>query len=898
MEVHVRTGLWLYMFCSMTLAPLSVSSQVPSKTDSSGAPVIVVRAVRTAEPITVDGVLLEQIWQRPGLTDFKQKRPFEGAPPMQKTEVWVAFDDEALYVAARMFDTAPDSIMKMLARRDQDFTADWFACYVDPYHDRRTGNFFALSVSGSIVDGTLSNDDWDDDSWDGVWEGRSHIDDKGWTAEMRIPFSQLRFKQQESLIWGVNFRRSIGRYYERDFVVYTPNKESGFVSRFPELVGLEHVTPARGIEVLPYVTTRAEFLHARVSDPFNSGSKYLPGVGADVKMGLGSNLTLDGTINPDFGQVEVDPAVVNLSDVETFYQEKRPFFIEGANTFEFGQGGANDFWGFNWGNPNFFYSRRIGRAPQGSLPAYDYADVPAGVHILGAGKLTGKIIDGWNVGMVHAVTSREYAEIESEGLRSQVEVEPLTYYGIARAQRDFNDGRQGFGVITTLTSRSLADAALRDQLTSSALALGMDGWTFLDSEKTYVMTGWSALTNVHGSVARITALQRSSRHYLQRPDAQRFQVDSAATSMTGFAGRFTLNKQKGSFLLNAALGVIDPRFEINDLGFAWRTDVVNYHIASGYKWTDPTDWYNNINVIFAHFGSTNLDGDKIWGGYFSRVNWTLPSFYSIALVYAYNPYSYDARSTRGGPLMLNPIGWEFDLNFNSDSRKSVVVELFGMLYQGGGGQQINGGLDIQFKPMSNLSLTVGPSLTRNRSKAQWVGSYTDPAGTSTFGTRYVFADFNQTELSATIRLDWTFTPELSLQLFAQPLISSGAYTNFKEFLAPRTFDFRVYGTQGSTIKTLRNGTDGISGYEVDADGAGQATSYAFGNPDFSFKSLRGNAVLRWEFRPGSALYLVWTQSRSDSEMMGEFQFNRSFSRLWQARPDNIFMLKFTYWLPM
>lgn len=898
MEAQVRNGSWVLVFCCVMMAPLTLSSQTPPHSDSGGVAAPSIRALRATEVITVDGVLQEQIWQRAGFSDFKQKRPFEGEAPSQRTEVWVAYDDEALYVAARMYDTAPDSIMRMLARRDQDPTADWFAFYVDPYHDHRTGNYFSLSVSGSVVDGTLYNDDWDDNSWDGVWEGKSHIDDKGWTAEMRIPFSQLRFKQQDAYVWGVNFRRSIGRFYERDFVVYTPNKESGFVSRFLDLVGLEHITPARGIEVLPYVTTRAEFLHAQANDPFNSGSKYLPGLGADFKMGLGSNLTLDGTINPDFGQVEVDPAVVNLSDVETFYQEKRPFFIEGANTFSFGQGGSNDFWGFNWGNPNFFYSRRIGRAPQGGLPSHDYAEVPTGVHILGAGKLTGKIIDGWNVGMVHAVTSREYANLESEGVRSTAEIEPLTYYGIARAQRDFNDGRQGFGLITTLTSRSLTDAALRDQLNSSAFVVGMDGWTFLDSDKSYVITGWGGLTNVHGSVAHMTVLQRSSRHYFQRPDAKRFQVDSAATSMTGYAGRFTLNKQKGSVLLNAAIGFIDPRFEINDLGFIWRTDVVNYHIAGGHKWTDPTSWYNSINLMFAAFGSTNFDGDKIWSGYWTSSNWTLPSFYSMRLAYAYNPYSYDARGTRGGPVMLNPIGWEVDLSFGSDSRKSIVVEMFGMLYQGGGGKQVRGEVNIQFKPMPNLSVTVGPSLNRNKSEAQWVGSYTDPTAARTFGTRYVFADFNQTELSATIRLDWTFTPELSLQLFAQPLISSGAYTNLKSFLAPRTFDFQSYGANGSTIKAVHDVDGGISGFEVDADGQGPSAPYAFGNPDFSFKSLRGNAVLRWEFRPGSALYLVWTQSRSDSETLGEFQFNRSFSRLWQAKPDNIFMLKFTYWWPM
>lgn len=878
------------------MIPVALLSQDTSAADPGKTASSIIRAVRATEVITVDGMLQEQVWQRPGFGEFKQQRPFEGVAPSQRTEVWVAYDNEALYVAARMYDTAPDSIMNMLARRDQDFTADWFAFYVDPYHDHRTGFFFALSVSGSIVDGTLYNDDWNGTSWDGVWEGRTNIDDKGWTAEMRIPLSQLRFKHQDEYVWGVNFRRSIGRFYERDFVVYTPKKESGFVSRFPDLIGLKDISPARGIEVLPYITARAEYLHPESNDPFHSGSKYLLGLGADFKMGLGSNLTLDGTINPDFGQVEVDPAVVNLSDVETFYSEKRPFFIEGASTFSFGRGGSNDFWGFNWGDPEFFHSRRIGRAPQGGLPSHDFADVPAGVHILGAGKLTGKIMDGWNIGMVHALTSREHATIESGGTRSTVEVEPLTYYGVARAQRDFNDGRQGFGVITTLTSRSLTDDALRGQLSRSALALGVDGWTFLDTDKTYVITGWGGLTNIHGSTARMIELQRSSRHYLQRPDARRYRIDSTATSITGLAGRFALNKQKGSLMLNAAFGVIDPRFEINDLGWTWRTDVINYHVASGYKWTDPTDWYNSIDFILAHFGSMNLDGDKIWGGYFARSRWTLPSFYGFGLGYAYNPYSYDARATRGGPLMLNPIGWELDLNFNSDSRKSVVVELFGMLYQGGGGQQMNAQMEVQFKPMSNLSVTLGPNFTRNRSAAQWVGSYTDPNATRTFGTRYVFADFSQTELSANIRLDWTFTPQLSLQLFAQPLISSGAYRNFKAFSAPRTFDFVVYGTSGSSVR--RTDLVGASHLEVDADGPGPAPSYVFIDPDFSFKSLRGNAVLRWEFRPGSALYLVWTQSRSDSEPVGEFQLHRSFSRLWSAMPDNIFMLKFTYWLPV
>jgi hypothetical protein len=898
MEESMRERIPFALVLISLLLPSILFSQAQSSsptTPSSVSAQLKVVAVRTSEPVVVDGVLSESVWRRPGVTDFKQKRPFEGSPPSQKTEVWVAYDGEAVYVAARMHDTAPDSIMQVLGRRDQDLTADWFALYIDPYYDKRSGFFFAVSAAGSLVDGTLYNDEWDDDTWDGVWEGRAHIDGEGWTAEMKIPYSQLRFQQKPSYVWGVNFRRSIGRHYERDFIVYTPNKESGFVSRFVDLVGIDNVTPPRDIQVLPYITTRAEYTQHPPNDPFHDGARYLPGLGADFKVGLGSNLTLDATVNPDFGQVEVDPAVVNLSDVETFYQEKRPFFIEGANTFSFGRGGSNNYWSFNWGDPDIFYSRRIGRSPQGSLPSYDYADLPLGTHIIGAGKLTGKIAGTWNIGMIHALTSREFAEIQSGNVKSSAEIEPLTYYGVARAQRDFNEGKQGLGVMTTLASRDFSDQSLRSQINSNALVVGVDGWTFLDSDKSLVLTGWSALSTIHGSQSRMIALQRESRHYLQRPDASHVRVDSAATSLTGYGARFMVNKQKGSMTLNAAIGLIDPKFDVNDLGFLWRTDVINYHFATGYKWTDPTGWYNNINFNVAIFGSYNFGGIKTWHGYWASGYWELPSFYSFRLAYAYNPYSYDTRSTRGGPTMLNPLGWEVDFGFSSDSRKPVVLGLYGFTYLGGGGEQYSTEADIQVKPMPNITLSVGPSLSRNITQAQWVGSYEDPYATQTFGNRYVFADLNQVTLAANIRLNWTFTPHLSLQLFAQPLISSGAYRNFKEFLQPSTFNFQVFGTAGSTIKEQRDVAGAVAAYEVDADGAGPSQLYSFSNPDFSFKSLRGNAVLRWEYRPGSTLYLVWTQSRSDSETLGEFQFNRAMSRLWSARPDNIFMLKFTYW---
>jgi hypothetical protein len=858
-----------------------------ASTQTSDAPTTV-RAVRATEAIIIDGKLTEAAWNRDGVSNFKQRDPEEGQPESERTVVWVAFDDGALYVAARLYDSSPDSIVTTLGRRDSYIPADWFGVYVDPYYDRRNGFVFALSAAGTMLDGTLYNDDWEDWSWDGVWEGRVLIDETGWVVEMRIPFSQLRFHDKSEHVWGINFTRHIGRKNEEAYLVYRPKKESGFVSRFVDLVGIEAITPPQRIEILPYVNTRAEYKQQAAGDPFNSGSRYLPGIGSDFKMGIGSNLTLDLTVNPDFGQVEVDPAVVNLSDVETFFQEKRPFFVEGANTFRFGRGGATNYWSFNWAEPSLFYSRRIGRAPQGRAPSADYMDIPVGANILGAGKLTGKILDGWNFGTIHAVTSREFARLQTGGVRSEAEVEPLAYYTITRAQRDFNDGKQGIGFVGTFTQRFFDDQRLRDQINNNALITGIDGWTFLDEEKTYVVTGWVAGSRVTGTPARMTSLQRSSLHYFQRPDATHISVDSSASSLTGYAARFMLNKQKGSMNLNSAIGIIDPGFNSNDLGFIFRTDYINAHVAGGYKWTDPTDYYRFISFNTALFASYDFEGNPTWGGWWIGTNYELPNYYFVWANFAYNPETVNNRRTRGGPLTLNLPGREFGGGWSSDSRKAVVVNMFGSTYRSGNSSNYSTELGVQWKPAANLTLRVGPSYSANESPSQWVGAFDDPTATATFGRRYVFADFKQRTLAANIRLNWTFTPQLSLQLFAQPLISSGEYTGFKELARPKSYDFLRYGEQGSTFDAET--------FVADPDGpAGPANPIALWNPDFNYKSLRGNAVLRWEYRPGSTLFLVWTQSRSDVENVGTFRFNRSVERLWDSKPDNILMLKFSYW---
>src|SRR6266705_1981811 len=826
-----------------------------------------VRASRLAQPIAVDGVLAEAAWQQGvRVSRFIQRDPIEGAQPSESTVVYVAYDDAALYVAARLYDGHPDSIEARLGRRDAQLDSDRFTVFLDPYHDKRSGFYFGINAAGTLYDGTLFNDDWDDDTWDGVWEGKVTRDASGWTIEMRIPYSQLRFVKSPQYVWGINFRRDIARKNEFDYIVYTPRDGRGFVSRFPDLIGIERIEPPRRLEIMPYATSRAAFTRQPAGNPFNDGSKLDPGLGADAKIGLGSNLTLNATVNPDFGQVEVDPAVVNLSDRETFFNEKRPFFVEGSSIFEFGFGGQSNFWGFNWSGPSFFYSRRVGRSLSApGAPEKGYVDGPDGAHILGAVKLTGKVAGSWNVGGLTAVTARERATLQdSLGGRWGQEMEPVATYGVYRAQKEFAKGRQGLGFLSTIAGRSFEDPALRDVRNSNSMTVGTDGWIFLDSSKTWVTTAWVAASRIAGSAARIASVQRNSVHYFQRPDAPSLRVDSNATSLTGTAARFTLAKQRGNIFVNSAFGVISPGFDVNDLGFLSRTGYINMHLGGGRTWSKPGKLFRYAEVGGAVFRNYDWDGNIIWSGLFQFGYVQFHNYYGLNWNLAYNPWTVSNRRTRGGPLTLTPPGYQFGFDANSDSRKRVTLGAgAGTYYRSGADYDWYSYLNVQYLPAPNVSVSVGPNLSGANYPLQYVDAIADSTATATYGTRYVFARLRQTELSAGVRLNWTYSPTLSLQLYAQPLISAGKYDRFKSLARPRSYAFD--------------------------------STAAPSNPDFNFKSLRGNAVLRWEYRPGSTLFFVWTQSRSASDDNGEFRFGSSMRSMLSAPAENIFMVKATYW---
>jgi hypothetical protein len=850
-----------------------------------------ITALNMTESIKIDGKLLEDAWAGPGYDQFVQVSPLDGGAPSEKTTVWVAYDRDALYIAARMHDSEPGKIVKRLGRRDDNVNSDWFKLALDPYNDKRSGFVFAINPAGSLLDGVLYNDSSENDSWDGVWEGQAAIDDQGWTVEMRIPFDQLHFKNQEVPTWGVNFERIIFRKSETAVYSWRPRSESGYVSHFASLTGLRGMSAHQAVEFLPYVIGKAAFAPAETGNPFATGEKMRANLGLDIKLGLGSNLTLNATVNPDFGQVEVDPAVINLSAAETYYAEKRPFFIAGSSFFHFGiEGGVNEI-GANWGGANFFYSRRIGHAPQGRVAGDGYVDAPETTAILGAIKLTGQIGDGWNIGVLSGLAAREYATIDNQGARSQQVVEPFSDYTVLRMQKEFNQGKQGLGFIATGVWRDIGPTApLADSLRKDALTGGINGWLKLGESETWALSGWLGGTRVSGSANVIWSVQQSYPHYFQQPDADYLHPDSTATSLSGWGGRLVLNKQKGNFLFNAAVGVLSPGFDCTDLGFQYSSNVINGHVMIGYQSFTPGPLFRDWNVWLLTQRNYNFAGDKTGEQRLIAIlNATLLNNWSVYGQISVNPEVADDMLTRGGPQALRPAHTWGDFSVSSDNRTALVAGANGGFDASGSGPTCwYAGLIATWKPSSNLTVSVNPNYNYSYDPAQWLQQQADPLHAATYGTRYVFGELMQRTVAMPLRLNWIFTPRLSLQAYLQPFISVGAYTSIRELARSKSFAFTTYGTNGSIIARV-NGD-----YSVDPDGSGPAPVFMVPNPDFNLKSLRGTVVLRWEYSPGSVFYAVWTQNRSDMSRPGDWSFGPNFGDMLRAAGENIFMLKFAY----
>jgi hypothetical protein len=853
----------------------------------------VVNSSRLGEPVMIDGRLSESVWKEAqSLGQLLQKNPNEGKDASESTEVRIAYDDAALYIGARMYDREPKRIVRELGRRDASSNSDAIRIYLDPQHDHRTGIYLGVNAAGSLTDGMIYDDSNQDSSWDGIWQAAASVDDQGWCAEIRIPFSQLRYSPGKSQTWGFNIFRFIQRKNEEDWWQLVPKTESRLASGMGHITGLDGIPEQRHLELLPYVRAGLDLSGTVGSgNPFHDGSKFSGGAGFDAKWGLASNLTLEATVNPDFGQVEVDPAVVNLTAFETFYQEKRPFFIEGSQLYSnFGRNGLALYGRFGATYPNLYYSRRIGRTPQGSAIG-DFVDSPAATTILGAGKLTGRTASGWNMTALDALTGNEYSKVAIGADQSRVLVEPLTNYFAGRATRDFGQ-RGGFGILATSVIRSAGTSALHELLPGRASAIGGDGYIFLDKRRIWVASGSFSGTRVSGDPAAMVRLQRSSARYFQRPDGQET-VNPAASALSGWAGETNVNRRSGNILLDLAFWGVSPGFESNDLGYSPAANRIGSHIGLIWRKTTPDGMTRSRDLTVVKWWTWNFAHDAQTDAFQVSGSVALLNYWEIqASGYASREVQ-DDRLTRGGPSVLRLPYREVDLYVISDQRKVVSIQ-FGGGYgaNGKGGWSASGSAGVVYKPSPALKIQSGPEISRGLALLQYVKTSADPTATATYGSRYVFSNLGQTELSLPTRINWTFTPKASLQAYIQPLLSSGNYWEFKELAHPRVFEYNRYGIDVGTITY----NDATGRYTVDPDGAGPAKPFSFANPDFSFKSLRLNLVFRWEWRLGSTLYLVWTERREDYSQSEDLRLGRDLRSLFRSPADNVFMVKMAFWL--
>ena len=859
-------------------ASASGAPVVPGCCTAGAAPVLTAMRVNDAD-ISVDGVMDEAAWQTAAVaTGFTQFEPDEGLPATQSTEARVLYGASALFVFMRANDTNADEIASQVTRRDQQSYSDVLAVVIDSYFDRRTAFQFVVNPVGVKQDVYRFDDTNEDAGWDAVWDVATARDDGGWSAEFRIPYSQLRFRDREEQTWGINFLRHLARRAELSVWAPTTRADGGIVSQFGELRGLRNLDPPRRLEVLPYSLASLRRAPGDEDNPFYRRNDVAASVGADVKYGLTSDITIDMTINPDFGQVEADPAQVNLTAFETFFPERRPFFLEGAGIFNFGiaLGDGDD------ANESLFYSRRVGRAPQGwADPRGGYADADDQTTILGAWKLSGKTAGGWSIGALHALTSEERADVApAVGDRFRQPVEPLSNHGVLRLQKDFSEGRSAVGFIGTSVNRD-AGVAGELGLRSAAYTGGVDFRRRFGGDA-WQLEGYVLGSYVQGSAGAIARTQRSPARYYQRPDAEHVRYDGERTSLAGGAANFGIMKFAGSpWRVGTGFQTRTPGFEVNDLGYQRDADYLVHWIWGGYHNSTPQgpfrNWFVNLNA----WNVWNYDRDRTGTGGNLNVNFQLQNFWNGYGGVNQEMGAWSDGLLRGGPLFRTEAQTNFWAGMGSDARKPVRINVnsWGNVRPESDSWSAGVAPTLSVRPSGRATISLGTRISRNLNDRQWVRRI------DTDAPNYLFARIEQTTVGLTARMDYAFSPNLSLQVYAQPFLGSGSYRDFKRVADPRA---DRYADRFESLE-VRAESDR---YRTDLDGS----TVSFGKPDFSFKQFRSNTVLRWEYSPGSALYLVWSQGRNHSSRTGQFDFESDLGDLFGAMPDNIFMLKFNYWL--
>jgi hypothetical protein len=866
----------VFLFLTSGLFAFNNSKDTITNSSTNSLRTYTTTRLTTPKPV-IDGKLNDECWKTGEWGgDFTQWIPKEGAKPSQETQFKILYDDKNIYVAIRAFDKEPHKISRKAGRRDE-FVGEQAGVNFDSYHDHRTGFEFSVTAAGQKIDLILTNPMVPELDWNAVWYLKTGLEDSAWVAEYEIPLSQLRYSNDKEQVWGLHVWRWIDRLQEESDWEPQTSTGPGMLYLFGELHGIKDLPKSRRIEIMPYTLGKLKTFEKIPQNPFaKSGHSFLGNVGLDAKIGLSSNFTADFTINPDFGQVESDPSVMNLSAFETFYEEKRPFFLEGKNIFR-----------FELGDANVFYTRRIGHAPtyHPELGENQFIDYPDNTSILSAAKVSGKSKNGLAVGVLHSLTAGENAELSTNGIKKNLQVEPLTSYTVGRLQQDFNEGTTVLGGIFTATNRFINDPYL-EFLNTNAYTGGFDllhQW----NDKEFFVDAKIIGSAINGSAEAIQNLQLSSARYFQRPDASYMNFDPNRTTLSGQGGRVKIGKgSKGFWRYSSEFNWRSPGLDLNDIGFMQMADLLEQETEVSYFVTKPVSIFRSYSVAVHQSNNWDYGANYLYSGLFLTSKLEFLNRWMVSPSLHYRNEGYDNRILRGGPAMLLPALWEGSLDFHTDMARKFILSLNASTEAARNDSYTNSNLQatVTVIPYNALRLSASLNYSENMDNLQYV----DTKVLNT-GTKYILAHLNQKTLGATFRIDYNISPEISIQYYGSPFASVGKYSRLKEVTNPRA---DAYADRFKLLNTQFSGNT----YHVPA--SNDTPAYSVDNPDFTFNQFRSNLVFRWEYRPGSQLYFVWGNERTGWKNDSSSSVGKAITQLKDVSPNNIFLIKLSYWFSL
>ncbi len=832
---------------------------------------------RTSVPPAIDGKLDDKCWSEGKWeSNFTQYSPTEGAKVSQQTDFKIRYDYNNIYIGAKCFDSEPEKMDQDFSSRDI-FSGDMIGFAFDSFFDKKSGYEFVMTSAGQRIDLKHIGDYKWDFNWNGVWDGAVTLIDSGWFCEMKIPLSQLRYIDKPQQEWGMHVWRWVRRNSEESHWQLLPRNSPAIVDQFGIIDGISNIKAPRQVEISPYGSVK--FIPGNeLTRAGTGGSNPVKlGYGIDTKIGIASNMILDLTINPDFGQVEADPSELNLTSYETFFEEKRPFFLESSDLFD-----------FKLADAQMFYSRRIGQAPQYNPEVFDGESInrPERSVILGAAKLTGKTGDGLSVGIIESVVNLERVSVFSQDTSYRLTVNPYTNYLVGRIRKEINKTQTIAGGMITGTNRFITDNFLEEQLNRSSYSGGFDLIQYF-KRKTYFIEGKTIFSSVRGSEQSISYVGNQNVHRFQRPDATYLKLDSSAQTLSGTGGELKIGKQGGQWRYTLGGAWFSPNLELNDVGYLRQSDLINENLSLEYVINKPKGLFLNYSIMMDQDASWTFGNELIN----SKIRLTLKSkfknFWSINTHLTRNFTYLDPRILRGGPALTSIPFWTYFCSISTSSAKDLSIT---------GSYQIRRNEDdhytfsqlsanLKWLPFKRMRLTGIMNYTQNRLDQQYIlGKKND------LQNLYLFGSLNQNILEFTFRTALYVTPEFSVEYYGSPYLSVGDYSNFRKVNDSHSMDYddryRKYGENELDY------SENDSRYFInDADFG----TFNFINPDFNFAEFRSNLILKWEYHLGSVIYLVWTHNRTYDQKISNMSQSDNFKSLTDMAGNNVFMIKFNYW---